>query len=275
MNPVYIVLIVVGALLLLAASLYLFAIKPRRKRKEMDKFRTWRYAHRGLHNDQGAENSMTAFENAIKKGYGIEIDVRYSKDGELVVFHDETLKRVCGIDKRVVDLTVSELKEIRLGNTEDTIPTFKEFLEFIDGRVPLLIEIKQDQGEGNVAFGACQMLKGYKGDYMLQSFNPLAIKTVKRELPHAVRGILSDNYMRDEKRRGMLYKLLKNLMFNFLCRPDFIAFNHEEIQNSFTVRFVKKLFNPTLFAWTVRSADDEKSAYNKGFDVIIFENFEA
>ena len=275
MNPVYIVLIVVGALLLLVASLYLFAIKPRRKRKEMDKFKGWRYAHRGLHNEKASENSMTAFENAIKKGYGIEIDVRFSKDGELVVFHDETLKRVCGIDKRVVDLTVAELKEIKLGNTEDTIPTFKEFLEFVDGRAPLLIEIKQDQGEGNVAFGACQVLKEYKGDYMLQSFNPLAIKTVKRELPCAVRGILSDNYMRDEKRRGMLYRLLKNLMFNFLCRPDFIAFNHEEIQNSFTVRLVKRLFKPTLFAWTVRSADDEKSAYNKGFDVIIFENFEA
>jgi hypothetical protein len=65
MNPVYIVLIVIGALLLLVASLYLFAIKPRRKRNEMDKFRTWRYAHRGLHNEKASENSMTAFENAI------------------------------------------------------------------------------------------------------------------------------------------------------------------------------------------------------------------
>ena len=275
MNPIYIVLIVIGALLLLATALYLFAIKPRRKRKEMDKFKGYRFAHRGFHGEGAEENSLTAFENAIKKGYGIEIDVRFSKDGELMVFHDETLKRVCGIDKRVVDMTADELRMIKLGNTEDTIPTFKELLEFIDGRAPLLIEIKQDQGEGNVALATCQALKDYKGEYLLQSFNPLAIKTARKELPSAVRGILSDNYMRDPSRRGILYRLLKNLMLNFLCRPDFISFNHEEIGNSFTARLVKKLYKPTFFAWTVRSAEAEKSAYEKGFDVIIFENYEA
>jgi glycerophosphoryl diester phosphodiesterase len=130
-------------------------------------------------------------------------------------------------------------------------------------------------GEGDVASATADALKDYKGPFLIQSFNPLAVAAFKKKMPKAIRGILSDNFMRDKERRKPLYFALKNLLLNFLCRPDFIAFNHEEIQNSFTVRFVKKLFKPTLFAWTVRSADDEKSAYNKGFDVIIFENFEA
>ena len=273
MKPIYIVLIVIGSLLLLGLVLYLFATKPRRKRKEAKKFLGVKYAHRGLHREGAEENSMTAFKNAVENGYGIELDVRFSKDGELVVFHDATLKRVCGVDKRVVDLTVSELKEIKLGSTEDTVPTFKEVLELVDGRVPLLVEIKQDMGEGDVATAACRMLKEYKGDYMIESFNPLAIKTVKKELPHVVRGILSDNYMRKESMRKPLYRLLKNLMLNFLCRPDFVAFNHWELEHACTVRLVKKLYNPPLFAWTVRSAEEEKSCYDKGFDGVIFENY--
>ena len=97
MNPIYIILIVIGSLLLLGLVLYLFAIKPRRKRKEAKKFLGVKYAHRGLHREGAEENSMTAFKNAVENGYGIELDVRFSKDGELVVFHDATLKRVCGV----------------------------------------------------------------------------------------------------------------------------------------------------------------------------------
>ena len=273
MNPIFIILISAGAFFVLGLFVYLFAVKPRGKRKETKKFFGVKYAHRGLHMEGVEENSMTAFKNAVEKGYGIELDVRFSKDGELVVFHDATLKRVCGVDKRVVDLTLSELKEINFGSTEETIPTFKEVLELVDGTVPLLVEIKQDMGEGDVATAACRMLKEYKGDYMIESFNPLAIMTVKKELPHIVRGILSDNYMRNKSMRKPLYILLKNLMFNFLCRPDFVAFNHCELERSFTVRLVKKLYDPPLFAWTVRSEEEEKRCYDKGFDGVIFEDY--
>ena len=119
MAPVYIVLIVLGALLLLHLALYLFAIKPRFNKKAVKPYLEYKYAHRGYHGEGAEENSETAFKRAIEKGYGIEIDVRFSSDGELMVFHDETLKRVCGIDKRVVDLTCAELKEIKLGKTEE------------------------------------------------------------------------------------------------------------------------------------------------------------
>jgi len=103
----------------------------------------------------------------------------------------------------------------------------------------------------------------------------LAVATFKKKAPKTVRGILSDNYFRDKSRRKPLYFLLKNLLFNFLCRPDFISFNHWEYKKSFTLRFAKRLFNSTLFAWTVRSKDEETAAEKNGFKGIIFENYKA
>jgi len=275
MHPIYIVLIALGGFIVLLFLMYLFAIKTRNGNKDMEKYLNYKYAHRGFHGEGAEENSLTAYERAIERGYGIEIDIRFSKDGELVVFHDATLKRVCGVDKKVSDLTVAELKELKLGNTEDTIPTFSELLRFIDGRAPLLIEIKQDVGEENVAAAAVEALKSYKGDYLIQSFNPMAVAVFKRKMPQVVRGILSDNYFRDESRRKPLYFFLKNLMLNFLCRPDFVSFNHEEWKKSFTLRFVKRLYGSTLFAWTVRSPKEEENAKALGFRGVIFENYES
>ena len=275
MEPVYVVLICVGSALLLLFLMYLFAVKPRNGKKSLKPLLNYKYAHRGYHGDGVEENSKTAFERAIEKGYGIEIDVRFSRDGELMVFHDETFKRVCGIDKRVVDLTCAELKEIKLGNTEDTIPTFREVLDLVNGRVPLLIEIKQDMGEGDVASATAKALEDYKGAFLVQSFNPLAVALFKKKMPRAVRGILSDNFMRDKERRKPLYFALKNLLLNFLCRPDFVSFNCEEYKRAFTLRFVKRFYGATLFAWTVRSEETEKRAEKNGFTGIIFENYEA
>ena len=273
MEPIFIVLIALGGAILALITLYLFAIKTRNGNKDMEKYIDFKYAHRGLHGEGAEENSLTAYERAIEKGYGIEIDIRFSRDGELVVFHDDTLKRVCGVDKRVSDLTVAELKELKLGNTEDTIPTFSELLKIIDGRVPLLIEIKQDMGEGNVAAAAVPLLKEYKGDFLIQSFNPMAVAVFKKEMPHVVRGILSDNYFRSKDRRKPIYFFLKNLMLNFLCRPDFVSFNHHEWKKSFTLRFVKSFYGSTLFAWTLRSEEEERAAKERGFKGMIFENY--
>ncbi len=275
MHFVYIMLIALGGTLLALVLLYLFAIKTRNGNKDMKKFLDYKYAHRGFHGEGAEENSVTAYERAIERGYGIEIDIRFSRDGELVVFHDDTLARVCGVDKKVSELTVAELKELRLGNTEETIPTFKELLELIDGRVPLLIEIKQDVGEADVASAAVRALKDYRGEYMIQSFNPKAVAVFKREMPHVVRGILSDNFFREREMRKPLYFFLKNLMLNFLCRPDFVSYNHLEWKSSFTLRFVKRFYGTTLFAWTLRTAKEEQIARSLGFSGIIFENYES
>ena len=208
---------------LLAISLFLVA--PR-NRKQMEKFKNIYYAHRGLHNADRAENSMSAFKAAVDSGYGIELDIRLSKDGKLVVFHDDTLDRVCGREGKVIDFTADELATFRLNGTEDGIPLFSDVLKLVDGKVPLLVEIKEDPGVCAVSLAACEMLKGYSGEFIIESFNPLSLNTVKKNYREIPRGILSHRYYEYEQYRKPLYFALQSLLLNFLCRPAFIAYDH-------------------------------------------------
>ena len=251
--------------------IYLFLIAPKNK-KEMTKFKNLYYAHRGLHNDERAENSMSAFRAAVDGGFGIELDIRLSKDGKLVVFHDDTLDRVCGREGKVIDFTADELATFKLSGTDDGIPLFSDVLALVDGKVPLLVEIKENAGDSTVSHAACEMLKGYKGEFIIESFNPMSLKVVKEQYPEIPRGILSHRYFEYEKSRKPLFFLLQSLLLNFLCRPAFIAYDHRHA-NAFGLRFVRAFFKVPTIAWTVRSAEDEAIARKNGFDGIIFENY--
>ncbi len=251
--------------------IYLFLVAPKNK-KEMRDFKTKLYAHRGLHNDERAENSMSAFKAAVDAGYGIELDIRLSKDGELVVFHDDTLDRVCGREGKVIDFTAEELADFSLKGTSDGVPLFSDVLALVDGKVPILVEIKENPGDSSVSHAACEMLRGYKGPYIIESFNPLSLRTVKKNMPEIPRGILSHRYYEYEQLRKPLYFLLQTLLFNFLCRPAFIAYDHRHA-NSIALRFVRSFFAVPTLAWTVRSVEDEHEARKRGFDGIIFENY--
>ena len=114
-----------AAILVLLFFVYLFLVAPGKKRPEMERFKTVRYAHRGLHGDGRAENSLTAFRAAVEAGYGIELDVRLSGDGELVVFHDDTLIRMCGVEGKTESKTLAELKALTLAGTDEHIPSFR------------------------------------------------------------------------------------------------------------------------------------------------------
>ncbi len=263
--------IIIGSILLLFALLYLFAAGTRRS-KEIRKYTEIRYAHRGLHSESAAENSMTAFRLAVEAGYGIELDVRLSKDKRLVVFHDDTADRVCGVSGRIDEYTAEELSGLSLRDTADGVPLFDDVLAMVDGRVPLLVEIKEDAGNSEVSEATAKRLAEYEGEYIVESFNPLSLRTVKKLLPSAERGILSQRYYAYEQYRKPLYFLLQCLMLNFLCRPSFVAYDHRHYK-SFGFKAARKLFGAATFAWTVRSAEEEKAAKAHGFDTVIFEKY--
>lgn len=254
--------------------IYIFLIAPKLKKRLDKSFLDVKYAHRGLHGKGAPENSMKAFELAVQNGYGIELDVRFSKDGHLMVFHDATLERVCGIDARVCDKTKDELSGISLDGTDQTVPSFDEVLALVDGKVPLLVEIKQEIGEGDVASAVCRTLSRYSGAYIVETFNPLALAKVKKLLPDARRGLLCDRFTTQKKYQKPLYYLLQAFVLNFLCKPDFIAYNHKAKQG-FSYKIVKNVFKTPLVAWTVRSKADEAQAKRDGFKTVIFENYEA
>ena len=120
----------------------------------MDLFKTWLVetpiAHRGLHDKNTPENSLSAFAKAVEKGYAIELDVQLLADGTIVVFHDDSLARMTGNDGYIKYLNKDDLKALKLKGSKETIPTFEEALKVIDGRVPVLIEIKNQYKVGKL-----------------------------------------------------------------------------------------------------------------------------
>ena len=276
MQPHEIVMIVIGSILLLGLlilGLIAYLTKPGTRKCGLEKLTRVKFAHRGLHNGERAENSISAFRAAVEAGFGIELDVRLSRDGELVVFHDPTLERMTGREGKVIDFTREELASFKLGGTEDSIPTFAEVLEVVDGKVPLLVEIKMQGDEKGIAEKLAEVIKDYRGEYIVESFNPLALRTFKRLMPKVPIGILSMQYGREEAFRGkLLYFLLENLALNFLMRPDFIAYEKSGSRNPI-LRYIRKTYETPLFAWTVRSAEEENEAISDGFDTVIFEKY--
>lgn len=270
MTALYVILIVIAVLIVL----YLLAIKPRLSRqKQWAPFKGVYYAHRGLHdNDSTApENSLPAFKKAVKKGYGIELDVQLSKDGIPVVFHDFTLERACGKPGKVCDHTFEELQQFSLFNSEEKIPEFEEVLKVIDGRVPLIVEIKMEWMDLTVCAHADRMLRAYKGLYCVESFNPLALTWYRRYHNDVLRGQLSDAFIKTGEFKGVLYWLLQNLLLNWVTKPDFVAYNHKYADNV-SRRLCRKLYRNMAAAWTIKS-QQELEAAKKEFDVFIFDSF--
>ena len=263
-------LIILGILIVLLL-VYLALIAPT-KNEKIEKYRKTLFAHRGLHGEGRAENSISAFRAAVEAGYGIELDVRLSSDGELVVFHDDTLDRICAISGKVSDFTAEELSKMSLSGTSDGVPRFSEVLSLVSGRVPLLVEIKEDAGDCRVSDKTVEILREYGGDYIIESFNPLSLGNVAKKMPEVPRGILSQNYYKNEKYRKPLYYILKILLLNRICKPSFIAYDHEDYK-CISLRIVRRLFGAVTFAWTVRSPKEEMEARAHGFDSVIFENY--
>ena len=149
------------------------------------------YAHRGLHSESLPENSIGAFEAATEKGIGIELDIQLSKDGVPMVFHDDNLSRVCGIDAPLSKFTADELCQMKLLDTEYTIPTFAETLSVINGRVPILVEFKP--GNMELCRRGCDMLDNYNGKFCVESFDSILLGMIRRYRPEFSRGQLVGN----------------------------------------------------------------------------------
>ena len=233
------------------------------------------YAHRGLHDGNTGntpENSLSAFEKACQAGYGIELDVQLSRDGVVMVFHDYTLIRMTGKDGKVAEYDAAELQKLSLANTEQKIPTFSEVLSLVNGRVPLLIELKGESFDSSLCSKVAEILTSYEGDYCIESFNPLLIKNMRKLMPDVFYGQLYTNVVRDKKKKSALNIILTLMGFNFLARPDFIAYNIED-RSSFPVWLTTKLDKAEKFIWTARSREEYDKAHALS-EHPIFENLD-
>jgi len=239
----------------------------------MDLFKTWLVetpiAHRGLHDKRAPENSLSAFKNAIEKGYNIELDVQMLSDDTVVVFHDDSLSRMTGNDGYLKFLTKDDLKMLTLKDSKETIPTLEETLEFINGRAPILIEIKNSSKVGKLEQKVIDILKNYKGKYAIISFNPLVLSYFKTHAPKMLRGQLSGTF-RGEKIDTLRRRTLKTMSFTKKHGlADFILYEADALPTIHT----RKFRNLPLIAWTVKN-QAEYLRVVKYSDNIIFEGFD-
>ncbi len=254
--------------------LYLFLISPAiRKHPQKQNINNLYVAHRGLHNiEQGIpENSILSFKNAMKHGFAIEIDIHLTKDGQVVIFHDDNLKRVCKVDKIIEDTTLEELSEYTLCGTSEKIPTLEQLLKIANDKTMLVIEFKcNTKNYKSLCEKADEILKKYDVPYIVQSFNPLAIRWYKLNRAEVCRGQLSTNFLARNKKINILEAICGLLLLNFLSRPDFISYENKYFK-SFARRICIKL-GAISAGWTISSQNELDNCLNK-YSIYIFENF--
>lgn len=216
-------------------------------------------AHRGFHSEQIPENSLKSFERAIELNYPIELDLHIIKDGTIIVFHDDNLKRMCSISKKVKELTTEELSSCYLKGTEETIPTFAQVLNLINGQVPIVIELKYDVLRHKLDKGVANLLKKYKGDYIIKSFLPSSVLWWKRHYPQTKRGLLIAVSNQSKKQLFLIEHLY------WLLKPDFISYEKGYYNRKFLQKMGKKQL-PILF-WTIQNKEEyvEAKKYDAGY----------
>ncbi len=224
-------------------------------------------AHRGLHDANTPENSLAAFRKAMEKGYNIEIDIHIMSDGEIAVFHDSNLLRMCGVDKKIAQLDSQALANYRLKDTDERIPTLGELLELIDGKVGLLIEIKSHKSAAGKALHKYIEASGYKGNYAVQSFFPHSLLWLRRNSTGIPIGILTFNY-RTVGLFGLLGRYLSKGALRRSIRPDFIAFKINHIPYGELIKQREK--GMKVLTWTVDTAEKLFTA-QRYTDNVIFE----
>jgi len=259
-------------ILLILVLLYLFLIAPRMVHKpDCSMLYGVHYAHRGLFdNDTDApENSLRAIQKAVEAGYGIEFDVQLSKDDVPVVFHDASLKRMCGVTGNVWEYTLQELQNMKLAHSNQTIPTLEQVLRTVDGKVPLIIEYKMDRVDTKVCKLGNAVLEKYQGPYCIESFHPVAVRWYRRYRPDIIRGQLSQNFAKHGVKKIDRW-VMTNLLTNFWTRPDFIAYCHEDAD--YIARKLCRRLGAVSVAWTIKNREEYEKAKQK-FDLFIFDSF--
>ncbi len=228
-------------------------------------------AHRGLHDRELGipENSLPAFAWAVEQGKAIELDLHATADNRLVVLHDFQLKRMTGVPGIVEEWTLEDLRKLRLQGTDAHIPTLDEVLELVNGKVPLLLEIKSERlGEvGRLEPVLMKRLASYQGEFILEAFNPEVLVWLHRHAPQYIRGQLGN--LDDENKQFKFYS--RHLMFNPLSRPDFIAFDIQKID--YKLRLACKKHGLPLLGWTIRTEAELKKA-DRLCDGVIYEHLE-
>ena len=266
------IFIIVGLLVVLTAAI-IYCVAPGKISPEAKKtariFYGLNCAHRGLHSEdkQVPENSISAFRAAVKGNYGVELDVQLSKDAQVVVFHDDDLKRICGIDAMVKSKDWKELSTLKLLGTDECIPLLTDVLKVL-GETPIIVELKSAGPDNKkLCEETLKIMREHGQCWCIESFDPRICAWFRKNAPDVLRGQLSRPPKNMEGISSTAALLLGNLLTNFMSRPHFVAY--EKSRHPLTVRLCKAM-KPINVTWTIRPYDDIKKC-EKENATIIFE----
>lgn len=249
-------------------------------------FTKFRYAHRGLHDASRGipENALRAFEAAIVAGFGVEFDVHLTADNQPVVIHDSNLTRMCGVARMVEDCTLEELRQYKLYDTDQGIPTLAEVLNLFKQAYeqmnqnelpPLIIELKTG-GKPCIKLvdETKKLVSAAELPFCIESFDPVTLFYVRHTWPEAIRVQLAENYLKDmgTSHLGLGPRVTGTLLFsNMMSRPDAVSYRYEDVFGA-APTWSRKVLKTPYITWTVRSLDDMEHSEAMGAPVI-FEGF--
>ena len=262
--------VVIGILFLC----YCFLIAPRKAGAEQKApFMGLMAAHRGLYEkDQSVpENSLEAFRRAAEIGYGVELDVQLSKDGAVVVFHDDTVDRMTPEKGRVDCFTLEQLQAMPLMGTEHRMPLFTDVMAVLDTKSPTIVELKSTPNYPELCEKTLAILRTLKGPYCVESFDPRIVHWFYKNAPDIMRGQLTEAFRYWHKKGDPLWKavMMHTLCVNFLTHPQFIAFGKGRRPLCW---FLGKLVGTMHVYWTERP-DSDHALLAEQYDCRIFEHY--
>ncbi len=219
-------------------------------------------AHRGLHNKIVPENSLEAFKKCVDRNIPFEFDVHLLKDGTIIVFHDDNLKRMTGVDKYIMNCDYKDISGLYLNNSHERIPTLDEVLELVNGNVLIDIELKFDQKRYLLEKALIKRLKEYKGDFILKSFDYKAVMYLKKHTNYNVGLLLYDTNKHKKETLWIERFVLKHINFLKLVNPDFVACELSMFPMKRIAEYRKKGY--PVYIWTIRTDEDLEYAKKYG-----------
>ena len=211
------------------------------------------FAHRGLHSGKTVpENSLLAFNRAVERGYGIELDVQYLADGGVAVFHDDELGRMAGRPGLISEETSKSISKLALLGTEERIPLLRQALKSVDSKVPILVELKTRRPPGEFESEVARIMQAYGGEFAVQSFNHATVEWFESNCPEFTRGLICEN----------INSVNPNLTVE--CQPDYIACGLNGLPEC--------KYSLPVVVWTVQT-EEEKDSASAVSDNFIFEDF--
>ena len=234
-------------------------------------------AHRGYHDAAKGriENTLAAAEAAIAHNFAIECDLRLTADDRVVVLHDDTLDRLTRASGPVDRMSLAELRAVRFRDGDASIPALDDLLDLVDGRVPLVIELKSKfTGDRRPEAATAAILSNYAGPVVVMSFDPASMTAMRRLAPNLPRGIIADRFAAVDwpTLAPPVRVAYQWLLYAPLVLPTFIAYGVDALPASAPLA-LRHFFRLPLLAWTVRT-EAERATARQWADQIIFEGFD-